>query len=110
MSCLFALHTMQDNFRHDHGSYADSFEQLGVPLGAKLSGDTLTWNGPYPYRIVNVERSNNGTAEQYSIDARPSEYSRGSKQSFLMDYTGFIHFTDEDRGAARTDQTISPTK
>jgi hypothetical protein len=42
---LFALHTMQDNYKADHGSYACTVPQLGLPLGASLNGDPLTWDG-----------------------------------------------------------------
>jgi hypothetical protein len=47
VSSLFALHTMQENYKNDHGSYASTFSELGLPLGANLNGDLLIWDGPY---------------------------------------------------------------
>jgi len=108
LSDLFALHAMQENYMRDHGSYADSFDKLGVPLGATLNGDILKWDGPYRYRMIKTVRSQHGVIQEYSIDARPATYSRGNKRSFLMDQTGFIHYTDDNREAASSDKTIPP--
>ncbi len=106
ISDLFALHTMQENFRKDHGSYAGTFSQLGLPLGARLNSDALTWNGPYLYRIIGIVQSPSGEVLGYSIDARPAKYTSSSKRSYLMDHNGAIHFTSTNRGANKEDPSI----
>ncbi|MGA2344390.1 MAG: hypothetical protein ABSF93_00205 [Candidatus Sulfotelmatobacter sp.] len=106
VSDLFALHTMQENYKKDHGSYAGTFSQLGVPLGARLNSDTLTWSGRYGYRIIEVIQNQHGTVLDYSIDARPATYSHGSKRSYLMDQNGTVYFTSANRGATKGDPSI----
>ena len=106
VSDLFALHTMQENYKKDHGSYAGTFSQLGVPLGAKLNSDALIWSGPYVFRIVGIVQNQDGSIVEYSIDARPVTYSSNSKRSYLMDQTGMIHFTTRNRDAVNGDQRI----
>ncbi|MBV9074821.1 MAG: hypothetical protein JOZ10_14425 [Acidobacteria bacterium] len=105
---LFALHTMQENYRRDHGSYAASFAELGVPLGAELAGDSLIWGGPYRFRLLNVVGNQAGSIQEYWIEARPIHYSHGTKRSFLMNVTGYIHVTVKDRNAEPTDPAIPP--
>jgi hypothetical protein len=109
VSDLFALHTMQENYRNDHGSYAGTFSQLGLPLGARLNSDVLTWNGPYGFRIIGIVQNQAGAVLEYSIDARPMTYSPKSKRSYLMDYHGIIHFTSTNRRATSDDPSI-PTE
>jgi len=103
---LLALHTIQENYKKDHGSYAGTFSQLGVPLGAKLNSDALIWSGPYVFRIVGIVQNQDGSIVEYSIDARPVTYSSNSKRSYLMDQTGMIHFTTRNRDAVNGDQRI----
>jgi hypothetical protein len=103
---LLALHTIQENYRKDHGSYAGAFSQLGLPLGARLNSDVLSWNGPYGYRIIGGLQDQAGAVLDYSIDARPVTYRVGSKRSYLMDSSGKIHFTSMNRGATREDQSL----
>jgi hypothetical protein len=108
VSDLFALHTMQENYKKDHGSFAGTFSQLGLPLGASLNGDLLTWGrGPYRYRIAWTARDQTGNVVEYRIAARPIAYSNESKRSFLMDQTGMIHFTAMNRDAVSGDQRIA---
>jgi hypothetical protein len=107
-SGLFALHTMQENYRKDHGTYADSFAQLGVPLGAELAGDSLVWSGPYRFSLIGIVHSQTGSVQDYRIEARPIEYSDRCKRSFLMDSTGYVHFTVENREARLSDPSMPP--
>jgi hypothetical protein len=106
VSSLFALHTMQENYKKDHGSYAGTFSQLGVPSDAKLDSDVLTWDGPYHYRIIEVVENQHGTILEYFIDARPTTYARGSKRSYLMDQDGTIYFTSANRNATKRDRSF----
>lgn len=104
---LFALHTMQENYKKDHGSYASMFSQLGLPLGASLNGDLLTWDGgPYRYQIARTMHNQVGSVVEYYIAARPIAYSNESKRSYLMDQAGIIHFTTMNREALIGDQTL----
>ena len=103
---LFALHTMQENYKNDHGSYAGTFSELGTPLGAKLNSDLLTWNGPYRFPIIQVVRDRNGAVLEYCIEARHMTYTRGSERSYLMEYNGTIHFTSVNRHATMEDPSI----
>ncbi len=107
---LFALHTMQNNYRQDHGSYASTFSQLGLPLGARLEGEVMTWNGPYRLRITRPLRDPTGSVLEYWIEARPIQYSAKSRRSFLMDHEGLIHFTSSDREATPADPVIPPER
>ena len=84
---------MAGNYKKDHGSYASRFPQLGLPRGASLNGDLLTWDGgPYRYRIAWAVRNQTGSIVEYYIAARPIAYSNESKRSYLMDQTGIISF------------------
>ena len=105
-SDLLALHTIQENYKQDHGSYAGTFSQLGVPLGARLNSDALIWSGPYVFRIVGIAQNQDGSVVEYSINARPLTYSSNSKRSYLMDRNGIIHFTSRDRDATKEDPSI----
>jgi hypothetical protein len=106
VSDLFALHTMQENYKKDHGSFAGTFSQLGLPLGARLNSDVLSWDGAYGYRIIGIVQNQNGAVLEYSIDARPVKYSPGSKRSYLMDHNRIIHFTSVNRGATKEDPYV----
>src|SRR6266481_3911112 len=85
VSALFALHTIQENYKTDHGLYASTFSQLGLPIGATLDGGLLCWDGPYRYRLSRINPNPTGRAEEYSIEARPIKYARGARRSYLMD-------------------------
>lgn len=89
------------------GHNTSTFPQLGLPLGASLNGELLTWDGgPYRYRIAWTVPDQTGSVVEYRIVARPTVYSRQSKRSFLMDQTGMIHFTTMNRDAVKSDQGI----
>ena len=66
---LLALHTMQENYRADHGRYASNFSELGVPLGARVHGDVLEWDGPYQMRFTRLLRDQNNNVTHYTIQA-----------------------------------------
>jgi len=68
-SGLLALHTMQENYRADHGRYASNFSELGVPLGAHVQDDVLLWDGPYRMRLTRLLRDQNGNVAHYTIQA-----------------------------------------
>jgi len=110
VSSLYALRTMQNGYKEDHGSYATTFSQLGLPLGAKLDGDVLIWDGGYRYRIMDTASDATGTVARYCIDARPMTYSYRSRRSFRMDQTGRIHFTSADRGATVADPLLDSSR
>jgi len=107
---FYALRTMQNGYKEDHGSYATTFSQLGLPLGAKLDGDVLIWDGGYRYRIMDTASDATGTVARYCIDARPMTYSYRSRRSFRMDQTGRIHFTSADRGATVADPLLDSSR
>ena len=105
---LDGLHVIQQNYKTEHGYYARTFSQLGVPLGAKLIEDQLTWEGPYRYRIVDIIPIGEEGALAYHIEGRPVPYSFRSMRSYLMDETGTIHFTYQDRAARMSDRIDNP--
>ena len=105
---LSALHRMEENYRKDHGAYAASFAELGVPLGAQLDGDALIWDGPYRFRVINTVRGQAGSTQDYQIEARPNQFSIRTRRSFLMDSGGYIHFTVANRKATLSDRAIPP--
>jgi hypothetical protein len=107
-SRLIALHRIEENYRKDHGTYAGSFSELGVPLGAQLVGDALIWDSPYRFRVINTVRGQAGSIQDYQIEARPNQYSNQCKRSFLMDSSGYIHFTVHNRKATLSDPAIPP--
>jgi hypothetical protein len=107
LSRLVALHRIGENYRKGHGTYAGSFTELGVPLGGQLDGDALIWDVPYRFRIINTVRDQ-GSIQDYQIQARPSPYSYQSKRSFLMESGGYIHFTADNRKATLSDPAIPP--
>ena len=101
---------MEENYRRDHGAYAASFAELGVPLGAQLDGDSLIWNGPYSFRIIDTVRGQAGSIQDYQIEARPNQFSYQCKRSFLIDSSGYVHFTVDNRKATLSDPSIPPEK
>ena len=108
VSELDGLHILQENFKTEHGYYARTFSQLGVPLGAKLIGDQLSWSAQYRYRIVDVTPIGTEGVFSYHIEGRPTTYSFRSRRSFLMDETGSRHFTYQDRAARMSDRIDNP--
>jgi hypothetical protein len=88
-SHLLALHTMQENYRTDHGRYANNFAELGVPLGARLQGDALHWDGPYHMRFTRMFRDQNGAVVHYTIEAK-TDSSGGGLPTIEIDETGIL--------------------
>ncbi|HJX85225.1 MAG TPA: hypothetical protein VJ723_12855 [Candidatus Angelobacter sp.] len=109
LSSLRALQTMQENYKTEKGFYAGSFNELGVPLGAKLRGSVLTWDNGYKYQLSELSNDRSGRAIAYSIAARPIHYKGGSKKSYLMDQAGTVFTTTENRPANRSDHSETPT-
>lgn len=66
---LLALHTMQENYRADHGRYASNFSELGIPLGAHVQDGVLVWDGPYRLRFTRLLRDPNGNVVHHTIQA-----------------------------------------
>ena len=88
-SDLLALHTMQENYRIDHGRYANNFAELGVPQGARLQGDALHWDGPYHMRFTGLVRDQSGAVVHYTIEAKPDS-SDGKLPTIEIDETGTL--------------------
>jgi hypothetical protein len=109
LGSLRALHAMQENYKTTNGSYARSFSELGVPLGATLHGGVLTWSDGYEYQLSEVSKDGSGRVIAYSIAARPTRYKAGSKKSYLLDPDGTIFTTTENRPANRSDRSETPT-
>jgi hypothetical protein len=105
-SRLVALHRIEENYRKDHGVYAASFTELGVPLGGQLAGDALIWDVPYHFRIITTVRGQAGPIQDYQIEARPNSFSYQSKRSYLMDSGGYIHYTADNRKATLNDPAL----
>lgn len=61
---------MQENYRTDHDHYAKDFSELGVPLGARLQGDELLWDGPYGIHFTRLVRDQNGAVAHYTLEAQ----------------------------------------
>lgn len=70
---LLALCTMQTNYQIDHGGYAGSFSDLGVPQGARLQGEVLLWDGHYRIRFTQLARDQDGKVVHYTIEAKPDD-------------------------------------
>ena len=67
---------MQENYRSEHGGYSGNFLELGVPMGARLQGDDLLWEGePYRVRFSQVIRDQVGKVMHYKIEAKPDHRS-----------------------------------
>jgi len=90
-SDLLALHAIQQNYKEDHGSFASSFSQLGVPLGAHLDGDVLSWGGPYRFRFTRTVRDRNGILVGYEIEGRADSNSAWKLPALSIDESGKIH-------------------
>ena len=110
LASLEALYAIQKNHSTEKGFYGGSFAELGVPLGATLHGTTLTWDNGYIYQIYDLSRDRSGQVIGYAISARPASFKAGSKKSYLLDQTGKIFVTTEDRAANRSDRSINLAK
>jgi hypothetical protein len=107
---LEALHRIQLSYKHDHGHHAESFQQLGAPLGATVTGQILDWRGGYLFSLVPVRRDWSDEITGYVILARPQVYRFGSKKSLSVDDLGTVRYTTENRSPNNRDpvETIVP--
>ena len=64
---------MQENYRTDHGSYAGTFSDLGIPQGARLQDGALIWDGAYQISFTRLIRDQRGTVVHYTIEATPTK-------------------------------------
>jgi hypothetical protein len=91
-SDLLALHTIEENYKRDHGGYAGTFSQLGVPMGAQLDGNALSWDGgPYRFRFTGTAGDGKRNLLGYSIEARPVSGSSRRYPVLRIDQSGSIH-------------------
>jgi hypothetical protein len=112
LSGLEALYTMQLNYQHDHGRYAESFQELGAPLGAVVTGQTLDWKGGYLYTLYPIRRDWSDEITRYIITARPQKYGLWSEKSFSVDNLGTLRYTNENRAPNERDpvEAVDPLK
>ena len=98
---------MQANYKHDHGRYAESFEQLVPPREGAVTGGVLDWGEGYLYslRLMRPDWSDEITG--YVIIARPQKYRFRSKRSFWMDDGGTVRYTNEDRAPNNRDRVLA---
>ena len=106
---LEALYAMEENYQHDHGEYALTWQDLGAPLGAGIRPDgRLGWS-EYTFTLVPVVGSSRDHAG-YLIIGRPMEWGWLRWRSFLLNDRGQIRATTRDREPTEHDPifTIVP--
>jgi hypothetical protein len=101
---LMAFHTIEGNYWSDKKMYSASFLDLDIPMGAHANADQLTFNEGYVFEFSKVVRDASGKVTDYWMIARPVEYKRGTKRSYLLNSDGDIYITDEHRPATIHDR------
>jgi hypothetical protein len=76
-------------------------------LGAFSHDNKLTWNQGYVYEFSNVFRDASGRVTDFCITARPFIYKMGSQRNFLIDASGDIYVTTENRPATIRDRNLN---
>ncbi|HEY4838824.1 MAG TPA: hypothetical protein VIH72_09460 [Candidatus Acidoferrales bacterium] len=103
---LMALRTVEGNYLSNNKTYSANFLELDTPMGARANANQLTFNERYVFEFSNVIRDASGKVTDYSMIARPVEYKRGTKRSYLLDSGGDIFATDEHRPATIHDRKL----
>jgi hypothetical protein len=104
LSGLEALHTIEMNYKSEHGAYVADFAALGMPQGAYAHDGKLTFNEGYYFEFANVTRDDFGRVTDFCIRARPVEIRWGSHRNYIVDAAGNIHVTTENRPATIQDR------
>jgi type IV pilus assembly protein PilA len=107
---LRTIYTAQTQFAQDRprAGFATSLAQLGPTPGAELIDSVLasgTKSG-YIFAITSTTTDSDGRITKYAAIARPIHYNKGTTRSFLVDQSGTIHYTIENRAAATRDPAL----
>ncbi|MFQ5723242.1 MAG: hypothetical protein ACE5G6_02025 [Terriglobia bacterium] len=90
---------------HPEEGFAGSFEALAeeelIPIGLVEQH----WTG-YQFALSAGERGENGRLRGYTVSARPGRYGRHGCRSFLLEESGAIYYTSEDREATAEDPPL----
>jgi hypothetical protein len=111
-------------YSHYHRGYPTALKMLGKPpywasLSAEHAGlvyddspgnefaDDGSWIAHGSYRVTYQPGPSNGEGRitYYLLSARPLEFGKTGKRSFVIDDSGEIHSTEEDRPASVSDKT-----
>lgn len=91
--------------KHPEEGFAGSFEALAeeelIPIGLVEQH----WTG-YQFALSAGERGENGRLTGYTVSVRPGHYGRQGCSSFLLEDSGVIHYTKEDRAATAEDLAL----
>ncbi len=107
---LRTIHAVQIQFAQDHprNGFATSLAQLGPTPGAELIDSVLasgTKSG-YLFAITSAETDSNGRVTGYTATARPIRYGKSTTHSFLIDESGTLHYSTENRAPTLQDPTL----
>jgi hypothetical protein len=107
---LRTIYIAQKQFASDHVQlgFAPSLAQLGPTPGAELI-DFLLASGTksgYTFTITSASIDSQGRVTKYNATARPIHYDKRTTHSFLLDESGAIHYTTENRAPTTQDPAL----
>jgi hypothetical protein len=107
---LRTIYTAQTQFAQDRPriGFATSLAQLGPTPGAQLIDSVLasgTKSG-YIFAITSTASDSNGRVTKYIAIARPIQYNKRTTHSFLLDESGTVHYTTENRAPTTQDPAL----
>jgi type IV pilus assembly protein PilA len=112
-SAIGSLRTIgiaQTQFAQDlnQRGFATSLAQLGPAPGAEMI-DFLLASGTksiYTFAITSTATDSQGRITKYTAIARPIHYEKGATRSFLIDESGKVHYTTENRAPTPQDPEL----
>jgi hypothetical protein len=88
------------------GGFPDNLRVLGPNASALFLNTEILDRGQlngYRFEYKHGAADSFGRVSTYTLRARPLQYKRTGTSSFLMDESGMIHWTDENREATTDD-------
>ena len=111
-AALEKIHQAQETYASQHSpKYAASLAELGPEPGAAFIDEHLAQGSSRGYRITLAARPAEKAEEEfskagYTLHARPLTYKKTGSESYFMDESGVICYTDEDRPATVNDPPV----
>jgi hypothetical protein len=93
---------------HPQLGFATSLAQLGPTPGAELIDGLLAsgTKSAYTFSITSTATDSQGRVTKYTAIARPIHYNKSTTRSFLVDESGEMHYTTENRAPTTQDPAL----
>jgi hypothetical protein len=93
---------------HPDKGFASSLFELGPESGSALIDSVLANDrkSGYVFVLTSAPPDSHGRITHYTVTARPQKHGKEGKHSFLMDESGIMRFTTEDRAPTPQDLAL----